>query len=281
MTGKQKIKIIAVDMDGTLLNEEKQFTKRSKEVLRKAMDQGVYVVPATGRSVMTIPGEVKEFPGIRYAITANGARLVDMKENKVLYEKLLPESLAKQVLTIFAKYDTIQEVYYDGNGYTDEKKILEIEDYDLAPAMKAYLLNTRVRVPDIWEVIRQKNGQSMDKVQALFRKPEEQLLAWAEIEQMGNVTPVASLGINIEVNLSGVDKGSTLLKLGEMLGIETEEIMACGDADNDVTMVARAGLGVAMKNANEKVKAVADYVTESNDNEGVARAIEKFVLECL
>ena len=89
---------------------------------------------------------------------------------------------------------------------------------------------------------------------------------------------VSSLGYNIEINAVGVDKGRGLMELGELLGIRPEEIMACGDGDNDIGMLKRAGLGVAMGNAEEDVKAAADYVAETNDDEGAAKAIVKYVL---
>ena len=90
---------------------------------------------------------------------------------------------------------------------------------------------------------------------------------------------VGSLQYNIEINAVGVNKGTGLVNLGKMLGIRREEIMACGDGDNDIAMLKEVGFGVAMANAEEKVKAVADYITESNNDEGAAKAIEKFVLK--
>ena len=102
---------------------------------------------------------------------------------------------------------------------------------------------------------------------------------WKELEREGVFELVGSLQYNIEINAVGVNKGTGLVNLGKMLGIRREEIMACGDGDNDIAMLKEVGFGVAMANAEEKVKAVADYITESNNDEGAAKAIEKFVLE--
>lgn len=98
-------------------------------------------------------------------------------------------------------------------------------------------------------------------------------------EREGVFELVGSLQYNIEINAVGVNKGTGLVNLGKMLGIRREEIMACGDGDNDIAMLKEVGFGVAMANAEEKVKAVADYITESNNDEGAAKAIEKFVLK--
>ncbi len=132
-------------------------------------------------------------------------------------------------------------------------------------------------MPDIYGVMEREN-RAMDKAQGLFADMGERGRAWEELEAVGGLALVGSLGYNIEINAAGVNKGRGLLELGVLLGIRREEIMVCGDGDNDVSMLEEAGFGVAMGNAEEQVKAVADYITCSNDDEGVARAIEKFVL---
>ena len=118
----------------------------------------------------------------------------------------------------------------------------------------------------------------MDKVQGLFADMKEREQAWQELKQFDSLELVASLKYNIEINAAGVNKGKGLLELGEILGISREEIMAFGDGDNDIAMLREVGFGVAMQNADEEVKAVADYVTGSNDEDGVAKAIARFVL---
>lgn len=118
----------------------------------------------------------------------------------------------------------------------------------------------------------------MDKVQALFADMEERAAAWKELSELKELELVGSLSYNIEINAAGVNKGTALVALGEMLGIPRESIMACGDGDNDVHLLREVGFGVAMANAQPLVKEAADYITASNDEDGVARAIEKFAL---
>lgn len=118
----------------------------------------------------------------------------------------------------------------------------------------------------------------MDKVQGLFADMKEREQAWQELKRFDSLELVGSLKYNIEINAAGVNKGKGLLELGEILGISREEIMAFGDGDNDIAMLREVGFGVAMENADEEVKAVADYVTGSNDEDGVAKAIARFVL---
>lgn len=274
---KQKIKMIGLDLDGTLLNERKEILPYTRQVLRKAAERGIIVLVATGRPFAGIPEELRVWSGMRYAVTANGARVIDGKEKKVLIEKLLPIERAKKALEIFRKYDTLQEVYFNGQGYADEDKLKNISHYHHDSNMWEYVLSSRKAVPDIMVLAGQTN-RGAEKVQAMFADIEELQTAWQELEKQDNMVLVSSLGYNIEVNASGVNKGATLVELGNMLGIGPEEIMACGDRDNDIEMLKAAGLGVAMGNAEDEVKAAADYITLSNEEEGAAKAIERFVL---
>ena len=226
---------------------------------------------------MGVPEELRNFPGMRYALTSNGARIVNTADGSVLEEHLLSPELGKRALEICGKYDTLQEIYFDGQGYVCEEKMAQVEKYHRNPNMWEYLRTTRKPVPDLMELLKKEN-RGMDKAQALFADMEERKRAWEELAQVDGLTLVGSLRYNIEINAAGVNKGSGLIRLGELLGIRREEIMACGDGDNDTVMLREAGFGVATANAEEQVKEAADYITDSNEEDGVAKAIEKFVL---
>lgn len=192
-------------------------------------------------------------------------------------EHLLPLKSAKKALEILQKYDTLQEVYFDGQGYAEEDKLEMISRYHHNPHMWDYVRKSRKPVPSIPELVAGEN-RDMDKAQALFADMGELAQAWKELEQYEDLVLVSSLGYNIEINAVGVDKGRGLMELGELLGIRPQEIMAFGDGDNDIRMLEKAGIGVAMGNALDNVKAAADYVTDTNDEEGVAKAIIKYAL---
>lgn len=278
---RHSIKMIGLDLDGTLLNSEKRISEYTRSVLNHAIEKGVIVLPSTGRPVTGLPKEIIDFPGIRYAVTSNGARVVDLKENgKSVYECGVPVEKVKGVMKILCKYDTMREVYYKGHGYAAGEKIDEVERYMSNPVMKEYILATRIRVDDLDAYV-EEHMESVDKVHILFADPEkEKMKAAREIEEMYpelNVT--SALDNNLEINEAGANKGLALIELGRLLGIEREEIMACGDGLNDRAMIEEVGFGVAMENAMEEVKKVADYITVSNDEDGVAKAIEKFVLD--
>lgn len=274
---KYKIKMIGLDLDGTLLNEKKELTAYTKEVLNRAIEKGVVVLVATGRPLKGVPQELLTFPGMRYVLTANGARIIDQKENKILYENLVPKEKVKKILDILEQYDTLKEIYFDGQGYASAAEFNRAEEFFASEAMRNYVTTTRFPVEDIKAKLEEENRAS-DKVQGVFVSQEERKSALKELEQLDGLCITGALVNNIEINAVGVNKGLGLLKLGELLGIEREEIMACGDGLNDLEMLRTVGFGVAMDNADPLVKEAADYVTESNENDGVAKAIEKFVL---
>ena len=274
-----KIKLIGFDLDGTLLTSDKRLSDRTKKVMSQAIEQGVVMVPATGRPLSGVPQELLEFPGIRYVVTANGARVLDILEKKTMAEELLSREKCGQILEIFEKYDTFREIYYDGIGYADREKLDQIEKYQEDPAMQKYIRETRRPVESTREKF-ETNDQGMDKIQALFAKNQEKELAREEILQtVTDVEVTGALSNNIEVNAKGIHKGNALLQLGELLGIEREEIMAFGDGKNDLKMLETVGVGVAMAISVPEVLEAADLVTESNDRDGVAKIIEKYVLK--
>ena len=275
---EHKIKMIGLDLDGTLLTDKKEFTARTKAVISSALRRGIVVLVATGRPWMGIPEELRNFPGMRYALTSNGARIIDAQEERVIEEHLLSPELALQALEICGKYDTLQEVYFDGQGYAPADKMAVVERYHRNPSMCEYMRKTRIPVDNIFKLVKEEN-RGLDKVQALFADMEERTQAWRELREVSGLELVGSLRYNIEINTAGVNKGTGLVNLGKVLGIKREEIMAFGDGDNDIVMLKEAGIGVAMANAEDKVKETADYITLSNEEDGVAEAIEKLVLQ--
>lgn len=272
-----RIKMLGLDLDGTLFNDKKEVTPRTRKALEAAISAGVTVLVATGRPWMGVPEELRGFPGMDYALTSNGARIIETRTGKVLEEHLISVEAAAKALEICGKYDILSEVCYDGQGYAEESKMALVEKYHKNPNMWEYMRKTRIPVDSVTRMVK-REGRAMDKVQVLFADMSERARAWEELSEEKSLELVSSLGYNIEINASGVNKGTGLVSLGRMLGIRREEIMACGDGDNDIVMLREAGLGIAMANAEDQVKEAADHITRSNEEDGVAEAIEKFVL---
>ena len=272
------IRMIGVDLDGTLLNSEKQLTAYTREVLKKAIEQEVTVVVATGRPFSGVPDELKHFPGIRYALTANGARILDMQKQKVVYENLLSVESSEKVIDILRKHHAIHEFFVDGVGYMNEDGLKNVYAYFEDPHMAEYLQSTRIPVNDVIEKLQTMKCE-VDKLQGIFRNQKDKEEALEELNTLSGIVVTAAMDNNLEINKEGTNKGLGLLQLGKSLGISREEIMACGDGGNDVEMLKEVGFAVAMANGSDPVKKAADFVTVSNDEDGVAKAIERFVLD--
>ena len=274
---KIKTKLIAYDLDGTLLTSKKELTPHTKEVLEEAARQGIVILPATGRPVSGIPKKVLAIRGTNYAVTANGARVMDLRSNKAIIETLLPRDTGRKILKIFYEYDTLKEIYFNGKGYANADDLANIQHFLADPHMAEYIVNTRIPVKDLWEIFENQIGD-MDKIHGIMANLEDIDKIKARLCQIPDIEITGALGCNLELNAQGATKGNALLKLGESLGISREEIMAFGDASNDHSMLKLAGSGVAMANADEETKVLADYITVSHDEDGVARFIEENVL---
>lgn len=272
-----KIKMVGLDLDGTLLTTDKKVTPYTKAVLEQALAQGIVVLVSTGRPISAVPKEVLEIPGMKYAVTSNGARVLDLETKEVICESMLSMETAEKFLDILDHYDAVQEIFIDGVAYARSRELGRVYDYFLNPSMAEYVLNTRVHVEDVRKILHEKQSP-VDKVHGMFKNAEDMQAAYEEMKDIQGVVIASSIGNNWEINKEGTDKGMGLLMLGEKLGIKREEIMACGDGMNDLEMLKAVGFAVAMENGEPPVKAAADYIAESNDKDGVAKAIEKFVL---
>lgn len=276
---KHKIKMIGFDLDGTLLTDQKELGEYTVQILKRAVEEGIVILPITGRPLCGLPEEVTGFTGLRYAITANGARILDLKNAAVLKEQLVSVETAEKILDILGNYDSLREIYYDGTGYAEREKLEQIDHFFEEGPMAEYVRSTRQPVENLMDKFR-KESREVDKVQGVFADLGEREAALDEIRKLEGVTITGALHNNIEVNAAGVDKGNALLWLAQYLGIAPEETMAFGDGNNDITLLEKAGTGVAMKNGIEEVKHAADRITEkTNDEEGAAKFIETYVLK--
>ena len=271
------IKLVAIDLDGTLLTSDKQITSRTIETLKKVVEKGVIVVIATGRPLLGLDSVIKDVPKSPYILTTNGARVVNMDTGEVILERLISHDVVLEIFDILGKYDSVKEIFYDGQGYVAADELDRIHLYHKKPEMCDYVRKTRKPIPDVLEFIKEKE-KSADKAQGIFNNMEIRQRAWQELNNLGKLTLVDSYYYNIEINAKGVEKGSSLRFLAERLGIRQEEVMAIGDGANDFWMIEYAGVGVAMGNSKDRIKEIADVVTISNDEDGVARILEEYIL---
>ena len=271
------IKLIALDLDGTLLDSQKRLSDRNRSVLEECVRRGIYVVPCTGRIWGGIPDFIREFPGIRYAITTNGAVVEDVREHQIIDERKLTCTQALEILEMAHQFHTMYDVYVNGEAFGEERFLKNLESFLIPATLQGMIRATRKVVPDVAEKVRQLNIPA-EKINYFFDDLEERARAKKALEARGDVVISSSFKDNLEINALGATKGDAILRLARYLGLKPEETMGFGDGGNDLTMMKKAGVGVAMGNAEEEIKEASNDVTASNDEDGVAWAIEKLVL---
>ena len=271
------VKIILLDLDGTLLNRDKQISPANRATLERAAAEGVYIVPSTGRFYEGMPAVVRELPFVRYVVTVNGAQVYDAAEKKVLHRcEIQPEAAER----VFDRLDTLPVIYdcfLDGWGYMDERNYQRIDQFISDPRVNRMVKDLRRPVKDFRAFIRREN-RPLQKIQMFFTDMDRRR---EELERLARDFPdmavTSSISNNIEINEKHANKGEALAFLCRLLGVDQRDTMAFGDGGNDKSMILAAGVGVAMANADEELKAAADYVTDTNDADGVAKAMDKFV----
>lgn len=273
-----KIKLVAMDLDNTLLDHNKQISKHTEEVLKEAIRQGVYIVPATGRIFKSIPEFLRNIKGVRYAVCCNGATVYDQYEDEIIYTNHLPKETAFSLFDILEKYHCTHDIYQNGQGYMERRYLEHLSDYHVKGHLLELVNNTRLPVNDLRQHI-EENPMGIEKISAFFDDMEQRAMAREELIKKNIASVSSALENNIELNQFGCDKGDGLTQLAKHLGLSMDEVMACGDAGNDTMMIKAVGMGVVMENGREELKEIADFVTKTNDEDGVAYAIEKLVLE--
>ncbi len=271
------IKLIVMDMDGTLLDDDHATVPaRNVTALRTARERGVKLALASGRTWSILRDVVEQLGGVDYTILANGAAIRDAATGEHIYENGFPNAQAVALIEGLVREDLPFEVYCHGQNYLLERDAGRVGDGLLSPGFAEMYLKRGVRlVPDLSAAL---EGRSMEKIN-LFHAPKERQAALRTMAQAtGPVEISNALEQNMEFNFGGASKGKALAFLAAHLGLMPEEVMAFGDANNDLTMLRWAGWSFAMSNAMEEVKAIAKYHTASNHEAGVGQAVEKFVL---
>ena len=275
-----EIKLIALDLDGTLLNRKKQLTARCRLALKRAGEKGVLIVPATGRLYAAIPEALRQMQSVRYAITINGAEILDTSEKRVLYQAEIPPETMERLFDRMDQLPVIYDCYQDDRGWMDRTHIARLPEFLPDPHEQEMVRRMRTPVDGFREWIRSRN-RPIQKTQMYFQ-PGQRALRDQEMEWLAahekEVAVSASLSNNIEINDRNANKGRGLRELCRHLGIDPAETMAFGDGTNDIPLLQEAGVGVAMENAFASVKSAADRIAPSNEEDGVARFLEETVL---
>ncbi|MDD6573086.1 MAG: Cof-type HAD-IIB family hydrolase [Thermoflexaceae bacterium] len=265
------IRAIALDIDGTILNSRKQITDATKKAVKEALARGIKIIIASGRPYSGVEEHARElglFEMGGYALCFNGSRIVDCRTEEIVYDMYLKDDEKWQICDILKQYEK-------GIIMTYKDRILLTENAENEGVRYGAMLN-RLNVCQV-DDMRKHIDYKVNKFILAGEPDYIQSIASDVKEKIGELATVCrSETTLLEIMPRGVDKGSALAGFLQNIGIRREELLAVGDGYNDDTMIEYAGIGVAMGNAFPEIKNLADYVTCSNDEDGVALAIRKF-----
>ncbi len=261
-------KLIAIDMDGTMLNTKHEVSKENVDMVKKAIEQGKEVVISTGRSSVALKRYVQQFDFKSPFIVYNGAGLKYLETEDYIARTDLEFEVAKEVCEKGLELGTTVLMWADDKLYVTGSKA----------GIKFYAFHSGTDFVEI-ESIEELKGKGIHKV--MFSDSVENIRKLYSVfvdDSYDKSNFTISIPQILEFFNKKASKGDAVLNYAKTLGIKQEEIICIGDGMNDISMIKMAGLGVAMGNACEELKAVADYVTKTNDENGVAYTIEKFML---
>lgn len=271
------IKLIAFDLDDTFLFTDKSVPAENLRALEAAAARGAVVVPASGRIYDGVPAAIRELPFLRYCIAVNGAATYDAQEHKDLRRAEIPAELALRIMAYADTQPIIYDCYKDNWGFMTRSMYERAEEFVPNPGILRLVKELRTPVDSLPDTVRAQ-GTPLQKLQFYVKSPEDKRRIASELtERFPDICVTSSIPFNLEINSRLASKGQALAALCECLGIPIAQSLAFGDGTNDCDMLRTAGVGVAMANAAPEVKQAADYVTFSNNDCGVAKAIYKFM----
>ena len=264
--------IIALDLDGTLLNSKKELSAGNREALERAAEAGWEIVPTTGRFYGGMPDFIRELPFVHYAITINGAYV------EGIYSAEMPYKQAIDIMKYLDELPVIYDCYMNNDAFMTEALKAKVDEIVENPRIRKMFYDLRKPVPELKEFL-ENRGQDVQKIQFFTKDANLRLELLEKLPRVfENIAVSSSSPQNIEINQKDATKGLALTALADYLGVDRDHTIAMGDGLNDISMLEMAGIGVAMANGCKEALEAADWVTGHCDEDGVAKAIERFVL---
>lgn len=288
-------KLVAIDLDGTMLNSYGIVTENTKKVIKETIKKGIYVIIASGRPIDSIKAISKEIGSDQYFIAGNGALIYDIQKDEIIYEKYMTREKVLEIIKI------CEENSISYNVYTDKTILAKALKYNVLYYHKENLKKeeskkTNIRIVDnMYEYVKNMQEEKFLKITVCDENKSVFSSIIRKLRKVKNIEVLDVLHMSrktikqgsedvpieyyyTEIALQNVDKWDAILYLIDKLNINKEEVITIGDNINDKKMIENAGLGIVMQGSTPIVTQIADYVTDSNNNDGVAKALEKFCL---
>ncbi len=273
---RKRYSLLAFDLDDTVLDDSKQLPQNMQDTLCQLALHGCLLVPSTGRVLSGIPKPVLNLPSVRYAITANGAKVHDLEEGKILRADSFDTSTALALVKELQHEKCFISVFMEDGSYTPTAS-LDFLNGVVPPVILDYFQHSRQFVPNIESLILN-SASPVDKINVNYASDDLRQKVRAHLEQREDLSVTSSMGLNLEINTRTANKGAALAFLAQFLSLPLSEVMAAGDNDNDIQMLQTAGLGIAMNNAADSVKQAANAVCPPSSQGGLSKAIQDHFL---
>ena len=268
--------LIAFDMDGTLLNSNKQISPETLNAIKRATDAGKTVILCTGRNLAELNAFTEIIPGLRYLDCVSGACVYDLKEKKTLYSQALDPGIVKKLMEFGMEEGAMIHVLSE-RSIVQKDQQSHMADFHMGIYQTMFDQITD-KLENIYNSFCEEPFPVL-KLNLYHRDEASRARTVERIKAAGLETALAlAESTSLECSAKGIDKGVGLKKLREHLGLPLEQTIAVGDADNDTMALKTAGLAVAMGNATEPIKALADVIVADCDHNGCAEAIDKYLL---
>lgn len=269
-----RYRLIALDMDGTLLKSDKTLDPDTIRDIKEAATQGIQAVYCSGRGIMELTSYIAQLPSMRYAVCMSGAMVYDLQERRSIYSRTVEGGYVQKIVEVATKYDAMAHFLTETESIVRIDQVSHMKDFHMGIYQPMFHELT-TRVEDMAaEAMRY---DSVPKVNVYFRSAQDRQEGYEMLKHLPLSFAFAET-TSLEMNAKGVTKASGLRALADYLGIAMADTMGIGDADNDRAVLEAVGLSAAMGNASEDIKELCDVVTADNDHNGVGKAIREYCL---
>lgn len=269
-------KMIGLDLDGTLLKDDKSIDTKTKEYLETLSANGVHIVPITGRPLSGIPDCVRNIKGVDYIISNNGSKTVLNSTNETLFSLAMDNATSKRVIESVKQTGAIFEVFLNHYGYCEKFVFDHYKKVYTGTVLGDYIFSSRKQVDSLLSLFDDKNTEA-DEVFIICKDNDDREIIKAQTNKISGIQYCMLADRFLEITKKGTDKGTALELLCNHLKIELNKVIAFGDGENDLQFLNKAGTAVAMGNATDSVKAQADIITDTNNNQGVLKALKNLI----
>ena len=272
-------KLVAIDLDGTMLNSYGIVTENTKKTIQNTIQKGTEVIIASGRPIDSIKAIAEEIGSKKYLIAGNGALIYDIQKEQIIYDKFLPKQKVLEIIKICEENSIAYNIYTEKTVLTTALKY-NVLYYQKENLKKEESKQTKISIiKDMYEYVKNQKAVFQSIIRKLRKIEGIEVMDASHMSRKTIKQGTEEITVEYyyaEISMENVDKWYAIEHLMQKMNLQKDEVMTIGDNINDKKMIQEAGMGVIMEGSTPEVSEIADYITTSNNEEGVAKALEKF-----